>query len=293
AQARSESLLAVLTVLALIGAMVVARRFGERGEVPALGWLAGLALGLALATKLTAALAVVGTGAYGGAAMLNRWVGEARERQRMAAWTVVTGASAAVVFLVVNPFLWPDPVARTFSMLDQQQAIMREQGQQFGGATTGDSWARGALVIRRTFVENSIPAFDAGLPPGSEPVVQKTFLDLPAPGGLSLELALSAIGLLALCWRAARSWRPGERLGGETALLCWLAAYFAGIAGYLSLDWPRYYVPTAFLGSLLIGLAVGALARGALDLFLDRTPMGAAAQRPAPTGLRYRSRVWR
>jgi hypothetical protein len=42
-------------------------------------------------------------------------------------------------------------------------------------------------------------------------------------------------------------------------LLWWLTAYWLGIGVNLSLDWPRYYVPTAFFGSILIGLGVQAI----------------------------------
>ena len=57
-------------------------------------------------------------------------------------------------------------------------------------------------------------------------------------------------------WRALGAWRSGERAGAELALVIWLLAYIVGIGANLSLDWPRYYVPTAFYGSLLIGLGV-------------------------------------
>jgi hypothetical protein len=128
------------------------------------------------------------------------------------------------------------------------------------------------LVVERTFVENATPAFDEGRPAGAPPTVRRTFLSLPDVAGLSLEVILAAIGLVAIVWRASRAWRAGSGPGPEAAFLCWLAAYFAGTAWNLSLDWPRYYVPTALLGSLLIGVGASTL----VGTFVD-----ARSKRPA------------
>ena len=84
--------------------------------------------------------------------------------------------------------------------------------------------------------------------------------------GVSVELVLAGIGLAILLWRGIAVWLAGERHGVETALLWWLAAYLLGIGVNLSLDWPRYYVPTAFYGALAIGLGV----QGAVDAVLRR-----------------------
>ena len=89
-----------------------------------------------------------------------------------------------------------------------------------------------------------------------------------------------------LIGRVATVWRSGERHGPETALLWWLAAYFLGIGANLSLDWPRYYVPTAFYGVILIGLGVQAIAALAAALARPgrtvsrRRPSGRAPRRP-------------
>lgn len=253
-QARTEALLACLSAAALVALLAFARRHQREGGVPAIGWSIGPILGLALATKLTAAVAIVGVCAYGGVAALARLMRDQRDGVRLLGWTVATGLLATLVWVVVNPFLWPDPFGRTWSMLAQQQSIMVEQGQQFGNPVEQALPGRLVLMVQRTFVENSTPAFDYGAPPGSEPLIRRTFSELPTVLGVSLELALAAVGLAALLVRVAVVWRSGQRHGAETALLWWLAAYFVGIGANLSLDWPRYYVPTAFFGSLLIGL---------------------------------------
>jgi 4-amino-4-deoxy-L-arabinose transferase-like glycosyltransferase len=269
AQARTESLLALFSGLALIGVLAAARRFHADGEVGRLTWLTGVALGLALATKLTAALAVLGTGAYAVLAVLSRQSHSLPEARRIVIWTALGLGLTVAVWVGSNPFLWGDPIGRTYSMLVQQQRIMEEQGVEFGGAAGADPLHRARLVVERTFVENGTPTFDLGLPPGGPPVFEPTFLNVPGPAGISLELALAVVGFAALLWRAVASWRSGNRPGVETAFLCWLAAYFAGIAANLSLDWPRYYVPTAYFGSLLIGLGVAMIYRAVATFARD------------------------
>lgn len=258
-QARTESLLALLSTLALVPLLLTARRFERDGTLGRAAWLVGPLLGLALATKLTAALAILGVCAYGGVAALSRLRASRPETVRLLTWTLATGILASIVWVAVNPFLWGDPIGRTWSMLEQQREIMVEQGQQFGNPVDTAFPGRMALVVYRTFVENSTPAFDAGRPPGSEPLIRPTFTGLPAPFGVSVELLLAAVGVVALVARAAAVWRTGQRQGPETALLWWVMAYILGIGANLSLDWPRYFVPTAFYGSLLIGVGVGEL----------------------------------
>ena len=258
-QARTESLLALFSTLALVTLLAFARRYQQRGALVRVGWLVGPLLGLALATKLTAAVAIVGACAYGAVAALARLRAAPREAVRSIAWSAATGLVATLVWVGVNPFLWPDPVGRTWSMLTQQQSIMVEQGTRFGNPVEQALPGRLLLMVQRSFVENSTPAFDYGAPRGSEPLIRRTFSELPTPFGISLELALATLGLVALLRRVATVWWSGQRHGTETALLWWLAAYLLGIAANLSLDWPRYYVPTAFYGSILIGLGVHAI----------------------------------
>jgi hypothetical protein len=255
-QARTEALLAFFTTLGLVLLLVFARRYQRDGRRSIAGWGVGPILGLALATKLTAAVALVGACAYAGVAALGRLRSASREAVGLFAWAAATGLLATAVWVLVNPFLWPDPVGRTWSMLAQQQAIMVEQGEQFGNPVEEALPGRVLLVVRRSFVDNSTPAFDAGRPPGSEPLIRRTFSELPTLLGISLELVLAGIGLVVLLRRGVAVWRAGQRHGPETALLWWLAAYLFGIAANLSLDWPRYYVPSAFFGALLIGLGV-------------------------------------
>jgi len=285
-QARTEALLAFISTLALVAALLCARRFQSRGTIPAVGWAVGPLLGLALATKLTAGLGLIGVCTFGLAAGVTRWRSARAEAIRMLNWTLVTGATASLVWVAVNPFLWPEPVGRTWSMLEQQQSIMLEQGAQFGNPVDVGLLGRVGLVVSRSFVENSTPAFDAGRPPGSEPLIRRTFSDLPDPFGVSLELLVAVVGTGALVAEVVRSWLAGERHGPASVLQWWLLAYLLGIAANLSLDWPRYYVPTAFYGTLLIGIGVRWLAGAALQVWTGRGRVGLTppARQPGTIG---------
>ena len=282
AQARTETLLALFTVTGLVLLLAFARWYRQTGRLPSFGWAIGPVMGVALATKLTAAVGILGICAYAGVAGLARFRRSRTEAVRMIAWSLTTGILASIVWVVVNPFLWPDPVGRTLSMFELQRSMMDDQGANFGHPVPDDLSIRLTLMVVRTFVEISTPPFDAGLPKGSDSVSSRTFTELPTVLGVSVELALALLGLAVLIARAAAGWRAGDRHGAETALLWWLAAYILGIGVNLNLDWPRYYVPTAFFGALLIGLGVQTLVDAALRL---RTTTSAVdpATGPQPT----------
>jgi hypothetical protein len=95
-------------------------------------------------------------------------------------------------------------------------------------------------------------------------LLRRTFFELPTLFGISVELVLAAVGFVVLLRRVATCWWSGERHGPASALAWWLFAYLFGIGANLSLDWPRYYVPTAFYGSILIGLGARALLAAAI-----------------------------
>jgi len=263
-QARTEALLALFSSLGLVALLLAARRYRATGTIPGVGWSVGPLLGLALTIKLTAAVAIVGAVGYATVLALTALPTGRAQALRLLAWAASIGLLATVVWVVVNPFLWADPVGRTWSMLAQQQSIMVEQGQQFGNPVDAALPERLLLMVLRSFVDNSTPAFDYGAAPGSPPLIRRTFSALPTFFGVSAELVLAALGSGSLVWRVLGAWRSRRRPGAELALLVWLLAYVVGIGANLSLDWPRYYVPTAFYGSLLIGLGVDVVLSAAL-----------------------------
>ena len=287
-QARSESLLALISGLALVGTLLVARRFRLDGTIRRVGWLVGPLLGLALATKLTAALAIVAVCAYGGVVALARLRTSRPEAIRMLVWAFTTGAAATVVWVTVNPFLWADPVGRTWSMLEQQQSIMVEQGAQFGNPVDVGFPQRVGLLVYRTFVENSTPAFDSGRPPGSEPLHRRTFSELPALFGLASSCCWPRSGSRRW-WRArsAPGWpasarAPRRRCSGGLASMRWGSPRTSVWTGRATTSQPR---STA---RLLIGL--GADAAVAAARYAWAGPRANRSRRSGrPTGADWRA----
>jgi hypothetical protein len=176
-------------------------------------------MGIALATKLTAAVGILGICAYAGVAGLARLRAHRAEAFRMIGWSIATGLLASVVWVAVYPYLWPNPVTRTLSMFELQREMMEDQGANFGHPVVDDLAVRLNLMVVRTFVEISTPPFDAGLPKGSASVTSRTFTELPTLFGISIELALALLGLAVLIARAARGWRAAERHGPDGAAL--------------------------------------------------------------------------
>jgi hypothetical protein len=175
-------------------------------------------------------------------------------------------------------------------MVTQLESLMVQQGAEFGNPVEQGPFGRLGLVIQRTFVEYSIPAYDYGAPYGSAPLIRRTFWELPTVFGVSVELTLATLGLGALLYRIATAWRSGQRHGAESALLWWLGAHLFGIAASLGLDWPRYYVPTTFYGAILIGLGLGSVVGivvrwcGSRRAWLSHRRMRRGWRVPAPAG---------
>ena len=207
------------------------------------GLLAGLATGLAAASKLTGLLGVAALGGFAVWALLARsWssAGAARSWR----WAALAAAVGLVVFVAVNPFLWPDPVGRTAAMLEfRRQELFGQRALNAGDAVPEDLGERATLLLWRSFV-------------GEAPLARRTGLPLDAP--------LAAIGAGLLAWRALRGRREGGLVGPEAFALVWIATFLVGTAPNLGLDWQRYYLPTVALGLLLVGVGAEALLRAAL-----------------------------
>ncbi|MGE3272086.1 MAG: hypothetical protein AB7P40_25250, partial [Chloroflexota bacterium] len=102
-----------------------------------LGGLAGLALGLSAGSKLTGVLALAGLGGFAAGAFglallarranLENVVGPRAVLERAWRWSALGTVVGLLVFLAVNPFLWPNPLARTGMMLQFRQQEMLGQ----------------------------------------------------------------------------------------------------------------------------------------------------------------------
>ena len=268
-RAHAEAPLLFFMLLGLYLALRAAARFrAVPSELTApasfaTGFWSGVATGLGAATKLPAMLGVGVLGAFAVWSLAVRlwrpeWAAAAAWR-----WSAVAAVVAAVVVVVVNPFLWPNPAARGWAMLQfRQQELVGQRTLNQEDAVPEAPTTRAGLLLHRTFI-------------GEAPLARRM--------GLPLDAVLAAVGTGVLAWRVLKERDDGGLVGPHALTLAWVAAFFAGTAPNLALDWQRYYLPTVALGLVLAGVGAemlwGALLRA---LWSRRRAPSSRAATPVP-----------
>jgi len=248
-------------------------RKGEGSGVGATyGVLAGLAVGLSAGSKLTGVLALAALGAFAiGAlvlALLARRRAVAEEigapavLERSWRWSALAAVVGLVVFLAVNPLLWPDPVGRTRAMLAFRQQEM------FGQRTLNEELAVPEGIATRLVFMLRRSAFD-------EPWAARRL-------GVPIEGVLMAIGVGVVAARIWQQRRAGALVGPEAVLGTWLLVMIAGTAPNLGIDWDRYYLPIVALGLIFAGAGTAALVDGARRIVSSRRAPRTTAAAPPP-----------
>ena len=266
-RAKTEATLMVFLMAGLLVAVVGLQR--DRSPRAQLGWgaAAGLLLGLAFATKLTAVLALVPIGLWGVWAVAGGWLSTIRASgasdavsgwSRWSAlawrWPVATLGVALLVFVLSNPFLYPDPFGRTLLLFRNRQVEIADQQRNEPNRAIHDLRDRFALVWERSLFNDAYR---------------------PSRLGRPVEAILAVVGLVLLAFRGVR-----RRLGAEACVLLWALCVWVGVSVALGFRLQHYFVPTAMLGALLAGLAVGWPVQTVWALAGPR--LLALAPRPAP-----------
>jgi hypothetical protein len=282
-RAMGEPPFIVFLLATLLVSLVAIRRGSARGPGVGLGILAGVLLGLAFASKLTAIIAILAIMLWGAWAaigprialrlsMLGRREVQAADQpttetpgtlptpsssrhsssSRWLLWSLGVVAIAVLTFVATNPFLYHDPIGRSWLLFQNRQAEMTAQ------AAIDPSRAVTELSdrIKRVWVYSLI-----------EDTWAHRRLRWP------LEAVLAIVGF---AWLVARAIRP--RPGAEAFLLLWVVGFFGGVTVALGYVLDHYFIPTATFGILLGGLAVGWSAR--LASYAARRLIG--RRRPAP-----------
>ena len=207
-RASAESTLAFFLLAVLVLCLVVFRR-PSNGFSLRSGALAGLVLALAVGSKLTAILSGPPLGlACLGATLAARARGERRDGWRPLAWGCTLALACWGLVVVLNPFLWPDPLGRTAAMLRHRQDQIRLQQKRTPEAAVHDPRDRPALVLAHALVNRTWA---------------NTTLRLP------LDVPLAAVGLVSLGATALRDWRGARQIGPSALVLLWLLSYLVGI----------------------------------------------------------------
>jgi hypothetical protein len=245
-RAKAESTFAFFLLLSLV---LVLHAFRRRAGGPRLRHAGpvGLALGMALSVKLTGILSIPALGLTCLLAVLSRRAGPrlAGLSVRPLVWGCVAVAVCCAVFLALNPFLWRDPLGRSYALFEFRRAEMGAQQQSHPHDAVYDLDDRVARVLARALVDHTWVNSTLGIP-----------FDVP----------LAAIGLIALGIMAANEWRRTSGVGPALIFLLWLHAYLFGTIWGYSLDWERYVLPISLFVALTSGIGLSVLVRHALML---------------------------
>jgi len=248
-RAMSEAPLLFFTTLALLCAaralIFTPRRLGQ-----ALTWLLLMSVcaGLAGAAKLNG-LALGFAAAVLCFAVAFRYRGPDVRRWRVAFLAAILVMAVTVgVFILVNPFLYPQPWLRTIAMVRFRQWEMTNQARR-------PEWR--------------IPDFFARL----HIIPRRIFSDYPAVRIMVFNEPLTVLGLFVLIRGAWRWVRGKERLTGGrsmsagTALAILVVAAVTALPPLLTpLDWDRYYMYPVIFVSVSVSIGLGWIARHWRDL---------------------------
>jgi len=244
----SQALADELLALTLVGAFLLAYRFAQKPTL-ARGLGLGVLLGLGGATKLSPLLLSLPLAAYGVSWLV--WHIKQRgfralgfHRARFGWMLVVQPAIAFAVFVAVNPFLWPDPIGRTWSLFDFRRTEMRMQAAAWPIASV-DSLQEALMRIGWRFGEDYSTFIRT-----EHYVEQTAFVSLPT---LSLDLVLMCAGIVVL---AALVIRRG--LWSPTALCAFLmASEFGAVIVGMGVDFYRYFLPLLIVLTVCLGVGIG------------------------------------
>jgi len=267
-RAKAESTLMFFFLAALLLAILSVGRLYQPRSAVRWGVAAGILLGLAFGTKLTTVLALIAVAVWGLSLDLpitawRSWLAGRLGRLRLTAvaryfthdpdptavpgapadgkhrvavwiWPVCVLAAAGFVFVVTNPFLWPDPIGRTWLLFENRRDEMAQQQKDVPSRAVYTLNHRASLVWERSVYNDAFS---------------------PSRLGTPLESVLTVVGAI---WLGARALRPGRgRPRAERLVFIWLACTWLGVSLGLGFLLQHYFVPTATIATLLSGLAVG------------------------------------
>lgn len=188
----------------------------------------GIAAGLAVASKHTAAFAVAGV--FVGCALSVDW-------RRTIPRLLAAGVVALVMFYILNPAWWGDPLARAAEVLTLRQDLLTGQVSAFGGyANIGEAltgFVRQAGLPAPMYYEIDVWAGYIGDQIAAYENTIWTGIPLGTASGVIL-LLFGVIGAAALM-------RRGGVVG--RVIVGWGAAALVSTALLTPLEWQRYYLP--------------------------------------------------
>lgn len=242
-RALAESILAFFSLLALAIGLRVLPRLAVAPAKPWLPVVIGVSLALAAATKLSGGIAAVGIGAY---ALIQQGFALVRGRRTASIrnWIDV-GLATVLIFIAVNPLLYPAPVPRTLDLIEHRRDEMEFQ--------------------QDVFESQAVPD---GLTEHAQRAAYRVFVTYATPRGplpVSPDAILTAAGSLILAALAFRELRNGQA-GRSLLFLLWAGGFYAVIIVNLGFDSAHYYAALVTANLICSGVAIGAGVRAATTL---------------------------
>lgn len=245
---------------------------------PSWGWAitAGVLVGIGGANKFTP-LALVAPLALLGAILLVRgWIDRRRLRGervwgplgfppfRDLGWMLVSiPFTALATFVVIYPYLWPDPIGRTLTLIRFRQDEMANQYRLYPRFRTDGPMA----ALERTIV--ALGDAWSSTRHALEVVGMSSLANYVAP----LDILLAAAGVAVLAWIGLRK---GLR-SAELAIVTLIIFQTATIVLTMRVDFERYYLPI-LLGEVV---AIGTIVGVAVSLVMQATASGTTAAKDA------------
>jgi 4-amino-4-deoxy-L-arabinose transferase-like glycosyltransferase len=143
---------------------------------------------------------------------------------------------STIVFVALNPFLYPAPIDKTNYMIKHRISEGLNQQKLFPDK---------ALLTLKDRIQA---------------VLDKTFFSRSSVNSLllhwSLGVALFVVGILTSIYREIVRLCHNDLPSGKSLGLIWFAVYFICICLYVSMDWNRYYLPLLPIVSLIQGMGL-------------------------------------
>ena len=292
-RAKAESTLMFFLLAALLLAILSVRHLYQRGSAVRWGIATGIVLGLAFGSKLTTVLALIAVAAWGlslDLPILGAWRArlaahlerlhlsaiaryltedpdpapvpgaptDGKHRAAVWIWPLCVLAAAGFVFIVTNPFLWPNPVGRTWLLFENRRDEMTQQQKDVPSRAVYTLQDRASLVWYRSVLHDAFS---------------------PSRLRLPLEAVLTIVGAV---WLGVRALRPGRgRPRAERQVFLWLACLWIGVSFGLGFLLQHYFVPTAMIATLLSGLVIGWSAQAAWQLVRRRLSNPSQTRQPS------------
>lgn len=245
-QALSDQLLILLLGLSCIAGYQVMKR-------PSWGWaiLLGVLLGLGGATKLTPMLLSLPVAMMGVFFIIRSRFWKQSQTSSQKDWTlgtklVVQPILAFATFVVVYPYLWVDPIGRTYNLFKFRVDEMASQAQLFDHAGVADVGVGLGRTGDRLAVKHQAASEIFGW------INDRLGTSLSLAG---LDLMLGFAGLLLFVLLVVRM---GLR-SPESMVAALLLAETATIIYGLRSDLYRYFLPLVFVQSICISVLAGAV----------------------------------